>query len=102
MLHRSEAAMQCCSGVQTASQLTWQVHAGGQRVATVLMYLTTPEEGGETVFPNADRNVTGPEWSECAKKGLGLKAVKGDALMFFSLHPDGTEVCISALLLRES
>ena len=26
---------------------------GGQRVATVLMYLATPEEGGETVFPNA-------------------------------------------------
>jgi prolyl 4-hydroxylase len=26
---------------------------GGQRVCTVLMYLTTPEEGGETVFPQA-------------------------------------------------
>jgi prolyl 4-hydroxylase len=64
---------------------------GGQRVATVLMYLTTVGEGGETVFPNADRKVEGPEWSECAKKGLAVKAVRGDAVMFFSLHPDGTE-----------
>mmetsp|Transcript_4979 Transcript_4979/g.8673 ORF Transcript_4979/g.8673 Transcript_4979/m.8673 type:complete len:264 (-) Transcript_4979:519-1310(-) len=63
---------------------------GGQRVATVLMYLTTPEEGGETVFPNADRKVTGPEWSDCAKKGLAVKTVRGDALMFYSLKPDGS------------
>ena len=42
---------------------------GGQRVATMLMYLTTVEEGGETVFPQADRKVSGPEWSDCAKKG---------------------------------
>lgn len=26
---------------------------GGQRVLTMLMYLSTPEEGGETTFPNA-------------------------------------------------
>lgn len=64
---------------------------GGQRTATVLMYLTTPEEGGETVFPDADRKVTGSEWSECARQGLAVKAVRGNALLFFSLNPDGSE-----------
>ncbi|PNH09081.1 Prolyl 4-hydroxylase subunit alpha-1 [Tetrabaena socialis] len=63
---------------------------GGQRVVTVLMYLTTVEEGGETVLPHADQKVTGPEWSECAQRGLSVKAVKGDALMFYSLKPDGS------------
>lgn len=64
---------------------------GGQRIATVLMYLTTPEEGGETVFPNAADKVFGDEWSDCAKRGLAVKARRGNALLFFSLHPDGTE-----------
>lgn len=63
---------------------------GGQRAATVLMYLTTVDEGGETVFPNAQTKVTGPEWSDCAKNGLAVKTRKGDALLFFSLNPDGT------------
>lgn len=62
---------------------------GGQRVATVLMYLTTPEEGGETVFPKADTKVSGDEWSDCAKQGLAVKAKKGDALLFYGLKPNG-------------
>ena len=43
------------------------------------------DEGGETVFPNAadQDKVTGPEWSDCAKRGLAVKAKKGDALLFF-------------------
>ena len=64
---------------------------GGQRLVTMHMYLTTPEEGGETVFPNADRKVTGDEWSECAKAGMAVKAVRGDAVMFFSLTTEGKE-----------
>jgi len=62
---------------------------GGQRVATILMYLTTVEEGGETVFPKADKKVQGKEWSACAKKGLAVKSFKGDAVLFYSLKPDG-------------
>jgi prolyl 4-hydroxylase len=57
---------------------------------TVLMYLTTPDEGGETVFPNAAEKTTGPEWSECARKGLAVKTYRGDAIMFYGLKPDGT------------
>ena len=56
---------------------------GGQRVATMLMYLTTVEEGGETVFPNAAEKVVGDQWSDCAKRGLAVKTQKGDALLFF-------------------
>lgn len=52
---------------------------------------STVEEGGETVFPNAEEGkVSGPEWSDCAKRGLAVKAVKGDALLFYSLKPDGS------------
>uniref|UniRef100_A0A383VHQ9 procollagen-proline 4-dioxygenase n=1 Tax=Tetradesmus obliquus TaxID=3088 RepID=A0A383VHQ9_TETOB len=66
-----------------------RMEAGGQRVVTVLMYLTTPEHGGETVFPDAEKKVEGPGWSECALKGLANKPKRGDALMFYSLTPDG-------------
>ena len=44
---------------------------------------TTPQEGGETVFPQAATRVSGPEWSECASKGLAVKTRKGDALLFY-------------------
>mmetsp|Transcript_17819 Transcript_17819/g.53699 ORF Transcript_17819/g.53699 Transcript_17819/m.53699 type:complete len:307 (+) Transcript_17819:464-1384(+) len=61
---------------------------GSQRVATVLMYLSTPEEGGETVFPKAQPKVTGGAWSPCAKQGFAVKATKGDAVLFWALKPD--------------
>ena len=45
---------------------------GGQRVASVIMYLNTPEKGGETIFPCAMISVT-PK--------------KGDAVLFYNLLP---------------
>ena len=53
------------------------------------MCSTSAEEGGETVFPQADKKVTGKDWSSCAKKGLAVKSHRGDALLFYSLKPDG-------------
>ncbi|KAJ3673916.1 hypothetical protein LUZ60_005908 [Juncus effusus] len=66
---------------------------GGHRIATVLMYLSNVEKGGETIFPNSEGKLSQPKddsWSECATKGYSVKPRKGDALLFFSLRPDAT------------
>ncbi|CAL0326982.1 unnamed protein product [Lupinus luteus] len=67
---------------------------GGQRIATVLMYLSDVEEGGETIFPAAKANFSSVPWwndlSECARKGLSVKPKMGDALLFWSMRPDAT------------
>ncbi|KAF3785691.1 putative prolyl 4-hydroxylase 7, partial [Nymphaea thermarum] len=47
--------------------------AGGNRVVTLIMYLSTVTKGGETFFPNAKAR---------------LKPKKGDALLFFNLNLD--------------
>jgi len=58
---------------------------------TALMYLSTPEEGGETVFPDAEVESDPRDLSECAKGGLANKPYKGDMIVFYSLTPDGVE-----------
>ncbi|XP_044485494.1 probable prolyl 4-hydroxylase 4 [Mangifera indica] len=72
---------------------TVNIARGGHRIVTVLMYLTDVAKGGETVFPNAEEPphhrapATDEDLSECAKRGIAVKPRKGDALLFFSLHP---------------
>lgn len=51
------------------------------------------EEGGETTFPGGkwlDKEAQlQPPYSQCGQKGVAVKPRKGDALLFFSLHPNG-------------
>ncbi|KAF5187734.1 Prolyl 4-hydroxylase [Thalictrum thalictroides] len=66
---------------------TFNLKRGGQRIATMLMYLSDNVEGGETYFPMAG---TG----ECpcggkTKKGMSVKPIKGDAVLFWSMGLDG-------------
>lgn len=66
---------------------------GGHRIVTVLMYLTDVIKGGETVFPQAEKDrhsIKDDTLSECGKQGIAVKPRRGDALLFFSLYPDAT------------
>ncbi|WP_042887272.1 2OG-Fe(II) oxygenase [Cupriavidus necator] len=51
-----------------------QLSVGGQRIATLVIYLNTPEAGGATAFPRV---------------GLEVAPVQGNAVYFSYLLPDG-------------
>ncbi|PKU63530.1 prolyl 4-hydroxylase [Dendrobium catenatum] len=66
---------------------TFNLKRGGQRVATMLMYLNDEVEGGETHFPMA-----GDGQCSCGGemvRGICIKPNKGDAVLFWSMGLNG-------------
>lgn len=66
----------------------------GNRMATVLLYLSTVEEGGETIFPIEGKhglemlNNGTVDYVRC-DIGYKYKPRAGDALLFYSTYPSG-------------
>ncbi|KAG2496397.1 hypothetical protein HYH03_005624 [Edaphochlamys debaryana] len=68
---------------------------GLERVASVLMYLVAPEEGGETAFVNSEWahpdiaiNAGASNFSKCAQGHVAYRPKRGDALLFFDTNVD--------------
>lgn len=59
----------------SGSRVHTKAENGGQRVATLVMYLNTVAAGGETLFPTV---------------GCKVAAVKGNACLFSYMFPDGS------------
>ncbi|KAI3974943.1 hypothetical protein MKX01_005054 [Papaver californicum] len=62
---------------------------GPSLMATVVLYLSNVNRGGEILFLESELKNTQEKdetWSDCSRKGYAVKPMKGNALLFFHLH----------------
>ncbi|XP_044467619.1 probable prolyl 4-hydroxylase 12 isoform X2 [Mangifera indica] len=57
-------------------------------MATVILYLSNVTWGGEILFP--DSAVKNKIWSDCTKVSSVQRPIKGNAILFFTLHPNAS------------
>ncbi|KAK4571585.1 hypothetical protein RGQ29_030128 [Quercus rubra] len=57
-------------------------------MAIVVLYLSNVTRGGEILFP--DSEVKSKIWSGCTKSGNILRPIKGNAILFFAIHPNAS------------
>ncbi|XP_062154739.1 probable prolyl 4-hydroxylase 12 isoform X2 [Alnus glutinosa] len=56
-------------------------------MAIVVLYLSNVTRGGEILFPESE---LGKIWSDCTKSSGILRPIKGNAILFFTLHPNAS------------
>ncbi|RYR56189.1 hypothetical protein Ahy_A05g021952 isoform B [Arachis hypogaea] len=57
-------------------------------MATVILYLSNSTQGGQILFPESEPKSSG--MSDCGESNKFLQPVKGNAVLFFSLHLSAT------------
>ncbi|MBA0740352.1 hypothetical protein Gogos_013559 [Gossypium gossypioides] len=57
-------------------------------MATVILYLSNVTKGGEILFPDSESK--SETWSDCTKTSNIQKPVKGNAVLFFTTHLNGS------------
>ncbi|KAI5570016.1 hypothetical protein BDE02_12G118000 [Populus trichocarpa] len=55
-------------------------------MATLVFYLSNVTQGGEIFFPKSE--VKNKIWSDCTKISDSLRPIKGNAILFFTVHPN--------------
>uniref|UniRef100_A0A5B7BZR0 procollagen-proline 4-dioxygenase n=1 Tax=Davidia involucrata TaxID=16924 RepID=A0A5B7BZR0_DAVIN len=62
-------------------------------MATVVLYLSNVTQGGQILFPESELEnyqVKNKIWSDCTKSSNTLRPTKGNAILFFNLHPNAS------------
>ncbi|KAK7270863.1 hypothetical protein RJT34_26352 [Clitoria ternatea] len=65
-----------------------KLELSGPLMATVVLYLSNTTQGGQILFPESMPKSS--SWSNCRSSSEILQPVKGNAILFFSLHPSAS------------